>query len=119
MITITKEMTKTPCMKRLFAEMANHPRYHNFTFLNKPEDFSQIFAGTDYDIVQLHDITLHEGIYENMGDAIIGFVGGFAWKNNSLKPLDGDSYTKHTIVWGYEEWENNGIIGLEILTNDW
>ena len=119
MTTITKPMTEHVCKKRLLMDLATHPRYEVFTFLNEPTNFSKRFTGYSYDVVRIFDMSLLPGVWKNMGDAILGYVGEFEWKNNTINPLDGDAYTHDTIIWGYDEWTINGIKCLDILAEQW
>lgn len=100
-------------------EILDHScRYENFTILKQPMYFDELFSGRDIPNVGLHSI-------ETIGndEEIIGFCGCFSWKDGKVISLDGDSYTKKTIVYGYEEWEhlsdNNNIEhNLDILVWD-
>lgn len=95
-------------------------RYRNFTYCDKPGDklvpFDKFMAGEDIDIVQLHLLDVI-GIDENKD--IVGFCGAFEWKNNTLAPLDGDSYNPGVLVYGYRWFTTeDGKRGLDILVGD-
>lgn len=94
-------------------------RYKNFTILNKPVPFDDLMKDKNFDVVQTHSTQIIE-IDENTKD-IIGFCGQFSWKNNEIKPLDGDSYNPHMTVYGYDDWSNEcSTNGLDILVGeDW
>ena len=92
----------------------NLERYKDFTFLGHIEDFSEVFKGKDFDIVQVHDTTLISD-----GKDIVGFAGAFKWEGNKLTPLDGDSYTSHAQIFGYEEFKKDGMKGLDVLAEEW
>ena len=70
-------------------------------------------ANVDIDIVQLHSIC-------PAGDKdIVGFCGAFSWKRNRLSPLDNDTYSPNTIVYGYSWFTTEeGKKGLDILVGD-
>lgn len=64
--------------------------------------------------MQLHSI-------QPCGDNdIVGFCGVFSWINNVLTPLDHDSYSDETLVYGYS-WFKNEISDrcLDILVEEW
>lgn len=94
--------------------LKNNDRYKTFTFFDKPVDFSEFFRDKDYPVVQIHDMTPIAGSTD-----IIGFAGVFKWIGNILTPLDGDSYTEHTMIRGYGEFEKNGEKCLDILAEEW
>ena len=117
-------------MKENFNEDINHAlaiaknskRYKNFIFFDKPEDkpvpFSTLMRDEDIDYVQVHLLQA----YENNGYTnIIGFSGVFEWKNNILKPLDGDTYNSECLVYGCQWFKTkDNKRGLDILVNeDW
>jgi hypothetical protein len=88
-------------------------RYLGFTCLDEYVDFGTMFCNKDYDVVQIHDIT-------PVGDNdIIGFAGIFAWKDNVITSLDGDSYTPHMKICGYKEFEKDKERCLDVLTEEW
>ena len=88
-------------------------RYRNFTFLDNPVLFDQLFKGKNYSIVQIHDMT-------PVGESdIVGFSGDCRWKNGTLTSLDGDSYTEKMPVWAYSEFETNETKCLDILVEEW
>ena len=89
-------------------------RYKDFTYLDEPTEFCELFKDQNYDVVQVHDTTPITGL-----GSIIGFAGQFEWKNNKLTPLDGDSYTSHMIVIGYNEFSHEGLKCLDVLSEDW
>ena len=88
-------------------------RYKRFKFLDKPEDFSKIFAGKHY-FVQVHDAS-------PAGKGITGFAGAFTWKAGKLFPEDNDSYNAHCDVYGYAEFEVDSLKykGLDIIASNW
>ena len=89
----------------------NDARYKDFTVVDRLQEFEDMFIDKDIDYVQVHMIS----------DDTIIFCGAFMWKNNELTPLDGDSYNKRTLVYGYDWFENkSGDKCLDILVgNDW
>ena len=101
----------------------NSERYKNFTYFNKPGDdpavpFNKLMAGENIDVVQVNSLQI---LGNNGYEVIIGFCGAFEWKNDTLRPLDGDSYNPATLVYGYEWFTTkDGGRGLEILVGeDW
>ena len=89
------------------------PRYKDFTIVKEPIKFKDMFAGQNIDCVQLHST-------EVVFDTIVGFCGVFMWHDNTLTPLDGDSYSENVLVLGYDWFEHNGEKCLDILVgNDW
>lgn len=95
------------------------PRYEGFTLLDESTPFNEFFKDQSFDCVQVHCVTP----LKNHPDDVYGWCGSFAWDNNTLKPLDGDSYNQKAMVLGYMEFTNPeaGVNkGLEILVeNDW
>ena len=92
-------------------------RYKGFTLLEDPVRFNDLFAGKEYEKVQL----FCTDTIENDGDVvgICGFCGICSWKNGKITPLDGDSYNSEMAVYGYEEW-GNGEKGIDVLVGtDW
>ena len=95
-------------------------RYKDFTILDNPVLFKDMFANRNIDVVQLHSIQVDN-------DRICGFCGSFEWKDNKIIPHDGDSYTADMLVYGYNWWgdattENNEyveVLGLDILVLEW
>ena len=105
----------------LMVAMSLH-RYETFVFFNKPKDkpmpFNKLMKDEDIDVVQLHSLQT----YKDEGhEDIIGFVGAFEWKNNTLKPCDGDSYNPECLVYGYDWFKTkDNKRGLDILVGeDW
>ena len=92
-------------------------RYKDFTLLEKPEPFNKFFTDKNYPIVQVHSTQ----IFETSGKKdIVGFYGQFEWKDNKITSLDGDSYSETMLVFGYEEFDCEEDIGIDILVgNDW
>jgi len=87
-------------------------RYKNFTILDEPVVFCEWQKDNNIDLVQLHSL-------QDCGGDIIGFCGIFEWKNNELKPLDGDSYSKYTEVYGYSWFFRDDKKCLDILVKAW
>ncbi len=97
----------------LIKKLKESDRYGSFTYLDEPADFGELFAGRDYDTVQVHDMT------PVGNNDIVGFAGVFRWTGGVVFPLDGDIYTKHATVHGYEEFESDGKKCLDILCEEW
>ena len=74
-------------------------RYENFTILEKPKKFCEMFANQNIPQVQLHSIQTFD-IEDKQ--YLVGFCGCFEWKDNNVISLDNDSYTKDTMVYGYQ-----------------
>lgn len=90
-------------------------RYSDFTLLENAEPFNTLFADQHIALVQVHSTQIIDDNY------IVGFCGQFAWKDNILTPLDGDTYNPKMDVWGYD-WFDDGHLGkcLEVLAgNNW
>lgn len=90
-------------------------RYEDFIYLDQPTEFCSTLLFTDkYNFIQIHDNT-------PIGkDDVIGFVGVCKVENGEVISLDGDSYTKHMTVIGYEEFTtDNGELGLDLLVTNW
>lgn len=104
--------------KELYNIIKNLDRYKNFLFLINPIPFNKLFKDKDFDCVQLHSTQI-------FGEKdIVGFCGSFLWKDNKLKPLDGDSYLEDVEVIGYDffSYNENEMIkrGIDILAgNNW
>lgn len=89
-------------------------RYTDFTILDEPKSFDEMFVGQDIPCVQLHSTELLSDLSD-----IIGFCGTFSWENGVLTSLDGDSYTKNMSVLGYNWFTNeSGKKCLDILVGD-
>lgn len=84
-----------------------------FTFVegNGPKPFKELFANEDFDRVQIHSATpVHPS------GMIAGFIGVFEWENNEIRSLDGDDYSDTMLVYGYDRFDNGGVMnGLSIL----
>ena len=91
-------------------------RYFDFTYLDKAVFFDEYFKDKNYSVVQVHDIRpCTEKDIEP-----IGFAGQFKWVKNVLTPLDGDSYTAHMPIYGYQKFKDEeGKMCLDILTDEW
>ena len=92
-------------------------RYSDFTICDKPIPFSEMFKNKDFEIVQIFCIT-----QDKPGSLFdIGFAGQFAWNNNKITSLDGDSYNENTKVYAYKPFvnkEENITTGLDIVIGD-
>lgn len=95
--------------------------YTDFTILDTPVKFSDLFKNRNFDVVEVHSI--QKVNFDKCKEDIVGFCGTFRWKNNKLESLDGDSYNRDTLIYGYEEFTNkeyNVDSGLSILVgNNW
>lgn len=87
------------------------PRYQNFTIVDNPMSFDEMFKDTTIDVVQVHSV-------EVIADTIVGFCGVFKWDQNTLTPLDGDNYSETTNVLGYNWFDHDGGKCLDILVGD-
>ncbi len=94
----------------------SNKRYADFTILDEPRRFNDIFANQNFPCVQIHSTEL-------LSDAtdIVGFCGAFSWENGILIPLDGDTYAQDMTVLGFNSFLNKkGEKCLDILVgNDW
>ena len=92
-------------------------RYKGFIYFKKPVKFDEYFKNQTFDLVQLHDIDIAPC------GSFIGFCGSFSWQNNTIKPLDGDSYTPNMNIFGFREFayddHDEEMSGLDILTDSW
>lgn len=89
-------------------------RYADFEWLENPITIKELFRDKDIEIVQLHDIDMFES-----SDGIFGFCGMLSWKDNKVKPLDGDRYSKNTVVHGFHWFKYDGKDCADILVSDW
>ncbi len=103
-------------------ELIQDIRFKDYTILDTPQKFSELFHDQDYVIVELENtikLVADEKILYGNGR----FQGSFMWINNEIMSLDGDSYELDMTVYGYMEFSNQeeGIEkGLNILVgNDW
>lgn len=88
-------------------------RYKEFTILEKPIKLNEILKNSEFVIVQVHSL------YNCLG-SILGYVGVFAWENNQLINIDGDTYNPNMLVYGYKEFSSGNIErGIDILVKDW
>lgn len=103
-------------MTELREIIKNSERYENFTLLDKPVAFRDLFPGEDFDCVQLHSTQVFD--LPNGGKDIIGFAGAFKYIGGTVSSLDGDSYSDTFQVLGYERFDNEeyGVKnGIEVL----
>lgn len=94
-------------------------RYKGFTLLDNPVRFNELLKNKNLDMVQLHSIA--PVMEDDKPVDIIGFCGGFKWKDGVITSLDGDSYNDNFYVYGYEEFSNEpmGVSkGIDILVGD-
>lgn len=94
--------------EKLKAILAANERYADFKILDAPAPFAEWAKDKDYPTVQLHDTTVYKW---DGGADIVGFAGVFAWEDNQLTSLDGDTYNPDMPVVGYEEFDG----GVDIL----
>ena len=97
-------------------------KYAHYTFLAAPAKFSKIFEDKRFDAVQIMSIIENNGRYidEDSEFVDVGFCGSFSWKNNTLRPLDYDSYYPDMLIYGYEQWTKENKNGLSIIVGeDW
>ena len=93
--------------------LTSDERYSDFTLLDDPVRFDQFFADQHIQLVQVHSTQIVHEKY------IVGFCGQFAWKDNVLISIDGDTYNPGMTVLGYD-WFEDGHLGkcLEVLVGD-
>lgn len=106
-------------MNELKEIIKNSDRYSEFTLLNEPIPFKKLFKDKNFDCVQLHSAQIFT--YKNGTKDIVGFCGVFNWMNNTIKPLDGDSYNDNFMVLGYERFSTqnkNNCIDI-LVGDDW
>ena len=94
--------------EELKSVLAANERYSSFTLLDVPVPLSEWAKDKDYPTVQLHDTTVYKW---DDGADVVGFAGVFAWEDNQLTSLDGDTYNPDMPVIGYEEFDG----GVDIL----
>lgn len=88
-------------------------RYKDFIILDKPIKLKDLLKDSDFIIIQVHSL------YKCL-DSILGFVGVFAWENNQLINIDGDTYDPNMIVYAYKEFSSQNIEnGVDILVKEW
>ena len=101
-------------------ELLKNPLYKNYTLMDKPLKFSELFRDQNFEVVEL--ISIIRLASESM-DKCGRFCGSFGWIDNNLRSLDGDSYNSDMMVYGYMFFENSEaciINGLSILVgSDW
>ena len=91
-------------------------RYENFTLLETPVPFNEMYKNIDIPIVQVHSLA---PAGEN---DIVGFCGAFKWTNNTIDSIDGDTYNEEMMVHGYKWFSSSELETncLDILVeNDW
>ena len=114
---MTKKELLSEDIKTALMIAKNLHRYKDFTYFDKPQDgpvpFDELMKDEDIDLVREHLLQT----YELEGRKyIVGFSGIFEWKNNTLKPLDGDIYDPKNLVYGYSWFKTpDGLRGLDIL----
>lgn len=96
----------------------SNDRYKDFTILDTPKPFNELFKDMKINLVQLHSTQ----VIGNEPDLdIVGFCGAFKWVDNMITSLDGDSYYSDTKVLGYNWFPNKDDFEcLDILVGeDW
>ena len=89
------------------------PRYKDFTIVEDLISFNEMFKDTTIKVVQVHSV-------EVIADTIVGFCGVFEWDQNTLTPLDGDSYSEKVKVLGYNWFTHGNDKCIDILVGeDW
>ena len=68
--------------KELKELILSKDRYNDFTILDNPVSFKDLFKDRDYDVVQVHDTTLFS--YEDGEKDIVGFSGVFEKEGYAL-----------------------------------
>lgn len=111
------ELEMTVMIHRAEKAKAEQERYKDFILFKTPIPFNEWQKNKDIKCVQLHSIEVDRINYKY----ILGFCGQFAWENNQVHSLDGDSYNESVLVYGYQwYWSIGGYNGLNILVgNDW
>lgn len=103
-------------MTELRAIIKNSDRYKDFTLLDEPIVFRDLFPGEDFDCVQVHSTQTFD--LPNGGKDIIGFAGVFKYIGGIVSSLDRDSYSDTFQVIGYERFDNEAYgvkNGIEVL----
>ena len=91
-------------------------RYKDFTFLDVPKAFNDMFSDIKIPRVQIHSTKLCGNKHFQY---ITGICGAFAWEDNKITPLDHDTYDDRTPVLGYEWFTGRtGDICLDILVGE-
>mgnify|MGYP004511087641 FL=1 len=104
-------------MSELKEIIKNSTRYNEFTLLDEPASFKELFKDENFDYVQLHSTQIFS--YKDGTKDIVGFCGVFSWKDNVVKSLDGDLYNDSVTVLGYERFTTqDGSICIDILVGD-
>lgn len=81
----------------------------NFTFVNYPTDFIDLFKNKNFEIVEVYYPFKYDGELD------VTFVGKFKWENNIISSLDGDEYNDHMNVIAYEVFSNKDKICLGVI----
>ena len=87
-------------------------RFKDFTYFDEPKWFDEFAKDIDFARVEIIDM-------RPAFDSVIGFVGVFEWKSNTIKPLDGDSYMAHMPIYGIDEFTINEQRCISIITDKW
>ena len=88
-------------------------RYNDFTIVDDPVRFTEMFAGQDISYVEVFSI------WNLSGEPAGYFCGAFQWKDNDIISLDGDSYEDDMVVYAYKwipDGEDNALL---ICVYDW
>lgn len=111
----SKLMNKEETFEELKQRVSNTNRYEDAIFLEKPIEFDKTDLFSDkYAEIQLHDVSKIPDYPD-----VLGFCGVFRIEDGEIVSLDGDSYSSHMIVVGYEEFEYDNGICLDLLTIKW
>lgn len=86
-------------------ELLQDAQFKDYTILDTPQKFSELFCDQDYIVVELvNTIKLVDDEKVLYGNG--RFQGSFMWLNNEVMSLDGDSYEPDMTVYGYMEFSN-------------
>jgi len=108
-------MNKEETFEELKQRVSNLDRYKDFTILKKPMEFDKTDLFSDkYAEIQLHDVNKILDYPD-----VVGFCGVFKIENGEIVSLDGDSYGPKMIIVGYEEFEYDNELCLDLLTIRW
>lgn len=96
--------------------LKNRNEYKNYTYLETPETFSELFKNKTIPYVQLRKLSC----IGNTDDLdYVTFGGTFEWRNDIITPIDTDDYATDMLVYGYCWFDrDDNTKGLYIIVKE-
>lgn len=97
--------------------LSSIPAYKDYTFPSCPiRPFIEVPEKNQIDIDRVKLYCFNRSTLEDYG-----YVGVFSWKNKTIVPLDGDTYSKDTLIYGYKFYfkENKTFLNIIVDEENW